>query len=32
MDADKKYREKARCKLHKNATSYIEHILEATPP
>ena len=30
MDADKAYREKARRELHKNATSYIEQILEAT--
>ena len=29
MDADKAYREKARLELHKNATSYIEQILEA---
>ena len=31
MDADKTHREKARRELHKNATSYIEQILEATP-
>ena len=31
MDADKTRREKARWKLHKNATSYIEQTLEATP-
>ena len=31
MDADKTYREKARLELHKNATSYTEQILEATP-
>ena len=31
VDADKTYREKARRKLHKNAASYIEQILEATP-
>ena len=31
MDADKTYREKARRELHKNATSYTEQILEATP-
>ena len=30
MEADKTYREKARQELHKNATSYIEQILEAT--
>ena len=30
MDTDKSYREKARQKLHKNATSYTEQILEAT--
>ena len=30
IDADKAYREKARRKLQKNATSYIENILEAT--
>ena len=30
MAADKTYREKARCLLHKNATNYIEQILEAT--
>ena len=29
MDADKTYREKARRKLHKNSTSYIEQILKA---
>ena len=28
--ADKAYREKPRWELHKNATSYIEQILEAT--
>ena len=31
IDADKTYWEKARQELHKNATSYIELILEATP-
>ena len=31
MDADKTYREKAGQNLHKNATSYMEQILEATP-
>ena len=30
MDADKAYRESARREFHKNATSYIEQILEAT--
>ena len=30
IDADKRYREKARSKLHMNATRYIEEILEAT--
>ncbi len=30
MDADKAYRERAIRELHKNATSYIEQILEAT--
>ena len=30
MDADKEYKEKAIRELHKNATSYIEQILEAT--
>ena len=30
MNADKACREKARLELHKNATSYIEQILEAT--
>ena len=30
MDADKAYKEKARRDLLKNATSYIEQILEAT--
>ena len=30
MDADKTYREKARGELHKNATSFIEQIVEAT--
>ena len=30
MDANKAYREKAWGQLHKNATSYIEQILEAT--
>ena len=30
-DADKTQREKARRNLHKNAKSYIEQILEATP-
>ena len=29
MDADKAYWEKSRRELHKNATSYIEQILEA---
>ena len=29
-DADKMQRKKARCELHKNATIYIEQILEAT--
>ena len=31
MDVDKMHREKARWELHKNATSYTEQILEATP-
>ena len=31
MDAENTYREKARRELHKNATSYIEQILEAAP-
>ena len=31
MDADKTYKEKARREEHKNATSYIEQILETTP-
>ena len=31
MDTDKMPREKARWELHKNATSYIEQILEETP-
>ena len=31
MDADKTPKDKARRELHKNATSYIEQILEATP-
>ena len=31
MDADKTHRDKVRWDLHKNATSYIEQILEATP-
>ena len=30
MDTDLAYREKARRELHKNATSYIEQILEET--
>ena len=30
MDADYAYREKARRKLHKKTTSYIEQILKAT--
>ena len=30
VNADKTYREKARRKLHQNATSYIEQILNAT--
>ena len=30
MNANKIYREKARQELHKNATSFIEQILEAT--
>ena len=30
MDANKTYREKARRELLKNATSYIEQILEVT--
>ena len=30
MDADKAYREKAKWELRKNATSYIEQILEVT--
>ena len=30
MDVDKVHREKTRWKLHKNAMSYIEQILEAT--
>ena len=30
IDADKVYLEKAREELHKNTTSYIEQILEAT--
>ena len=30
MDDDKVYGEKARRELHKNATSYIEQILETT--
>ena len=30
MDADKAYREKSRLDLHKNTTSNIEQILEAT--
>ena len=30
MDADKTYREKVSRELHKNATSYIEQILEVT--
>ena len=30
MDADKAYREKAKRGLHKNVTSCIEQILEAT--
>ena len=31
MDVDKTYREKGRQELNKNAPSYIEQILEATP-
>ena len=31
MDAGKTYREKAWRQLRKNATNYIEQILEATP-
>ena len=31
MNIDEIYREKARVELHKNAMSYIEQILEATP-
>ena len=31
MDAHEMNREKAKLKLHKNATSYFEQILEATP-
>ena len=30
-DTEKVYREKARQELHKNAMSYIEQILEASP-
>ena len=30
MDAEKRHREKAWQELHKNATSYIEQILETT--
>ena len=30
MDTDTTYREKAKQELHKNATSYIEQILETT--
>ena len=30
MDDNKTYKEKAIQKLHKNATSYIEQIMEAT--
>ena len=30
IDTDKTYRVKAEQELHKNATSYIEQILEAT--
>ena len=30
MDADKTHFEKARKKLHKNVTSYIEQIMDAT--
>ena len=30
MDNDQEYREKSWRELHKNATSYIEQILEAT--
>ena len=30
MDADKAYRTKGQWQLHKNATSYIEQILEET--
>ena len=32
MDANKMHWEKAKWKQHKNATSYFEQILEATPP
>ena len=31
MDADEAYREKAKRELYKNATRYIELIVEATP-
>ena len=31
MDADKRYKEKARWELHEYAMSYIEQIQEATP-
>ena len=31
MNADKTHRENVRQDLHKNATSYTEQILEATP-
>ena len=31
MDADKMHRQKARWEQHKNAKSYIEQILDATP-
>ena len=30
MDVDRTYREKVKRELHKNVTSYIEQILEAT--
>ena len=32
IDASKTYREKARRKLGKNATSYIKQIMQAIPP
>ena len=31
IDVDKTHKEKARREMHKNSTSYIEQILEATP-